>query len=880
MRNIFTSVTVKTLKENRTRTLVTIIGILLATSMLTAVTTFVSSIQQFMLDSAIATEGNWHGAVFGISEEKKEEIAKDPKVAACASYQEVGYARLYEAEPGGAKQYLFVAGFEDSLFEMLPLRVKTGRLPENAKELVVSSQYLTAEQAGIQLGDTLTLDLGKRFCGDEELGYAVPVTWVTDKGEKPTDEEWEEPGKLRPDEELKNLETRTYTVVGIIERSVAETYNSAAYYALTCAEEAPAKDSTFTTYYRMKHPGDIYEFDSRVNSGNGGTTNGNLLRYEGSSTNRPMMQMLYGLTAIVTLLIMTGGIALVYNSFSISVADRTKQFGILASVGATPRQLRGMVRKEALLVSALGIPLGVGAGILGIGVTLYITRNSFVYLNDSGIPMRLHVSVPAVLAAALTALLTVLLSAAVPARRASRVSPMEAIRQTKDVRVGKEAARKGKIFFRLFGLGGLLAGRQFARNKRQYRVTVFSLFISIVLFISASSFSTYLRRSVDIANKAPGYDVSVYIYGEGKEYEEFYKEIGHLPSVDRIYEFRELYLSTLIEREKLEEEYAQNFLELEKKMGRSYGAKDKIPVDVRLLILDGADYLQYLKEQGLDAKTYADLKELKTPFINHIQLYSNAEEKLRNYQILKEENQSLSLSNRNGFTAELSMGKAVEKAPLDLYAGWGGGLCFILSDSMGEQLFKDAGDRPDIPMDHRLYLKARNHQKAADEVETLALTDGTSSSVYVVDMAQDMLDAKNLLLMMDIFSYGFIILISLIAAANVFNTITTGVLLRRKEFAVLASVGMGPSDRKHMLMFECLIYGCKSLCLGLPVALLVTYRIYRVVADGMDVGFYVPFNGILTAIFSVFLVVFVSMRYAVSKLKKENVIDSIRRESV
>lgn len=70
-------------------------------------------------------------------------------------------------------------------------------------------------------------------------------------------------------------------------------------------------------------------------------------------------------------------------------------------------------------------------------------------------------------------------------------------------------------------------------------------------------------------------------------------------------------------------------------MGRSYGAKDKIPVDVRLLILDGADYLQYLKEQGLDAKTYADLKELKTPFINHIQLYSNAEEKLRNYQIFK-----------------------------------------------------------------------------------------------------------------------------------------------------------------------------------------------------------------------------------------------------
>ena len=161
----------------------------------------------------------------------------------------------------------------------------------------------------------------------------------------------------------------------------------------------------------------------------------------------------------------------------------------------------------------------------------------------------------------------------------------------------------------------------------------------------------------------------------------------------------------------------------------------------------------------------------------------------------------------------------------------------------------------------------------------------------VIDMSRDNLarlsieaeqveTEKNLLLTVDVFTYGFIVLISLIAAANVFNTISTAFLLRRREFAVLSSVGMTPKEMSRMLNFECLLYGLKALLFGIPAALLVTYEIYRVVSASWATGFRIPAASIPVAVVSVFAVVFAAMLFARSKMRRENIIDSIRVESL
>lgn len=879
MKHVFTQVTVKTLKQNRTRTAVTIIGILLATAMLTAVTTFVSSLQHFMIASVIAEEGNWHGAITEMSAPAYKELAKSDQVEASSYYQEVGYARLSEitselAEDG--KPYLYVTGITDAFCEMLPVTVSVGRLPENSSEITLPRHLMTTGTVELQIGDTFTLELGKRDLNGERLGIFNPVIWQAD-------------GQTAA-ETFVPREVRTYTLVGIIDRPVFEDYSSAAYFAVTKADAEPEAGSTFMAYYRMKRPGNVYAFTNAHQGHGSATWNSTLLRYLGSSTNRPFMQMLYGLAAILMLLIMTGGISLVYNSFAISVSDRTRQFGLLASVGATPRQLRSMVRKEALLVSAVGIPLGILSGIAGIGMTLYLLGDSFQYLYAGKVPMRLWVSWPAVLISGLTALLTVLISAWIPQRRAAKVSPMEAIRQTRDIQIPKRAARKGKWSYRLFGVEGMIAGKHFARSRRQYRATIFSLFISVVLFISASSFSSYVKRSVGMVEDVPDYDVAVYLDAEEVEEGSFSEEILQMSGVEEGLRTWSFNAGMTPREESLEESFLtfarENRKEEDCLVTASVG---EFALNVQLMVLEDTDYEAYLKEQKLDASVPAVM-------LNTCKGYVSGEQRYRNFTIFKEQKLELPVTLIDYTARAEALGEAgeaidetayqkkmiipvtawVKEAPLNIYADCGGP-CVVLSESTFRNLAPDADT---YLQRETLYLKSAQHEKLTEQIEELALTKGQGANAYVIDEASYRQVQRSMLLTVDVFTYGFIVLISLIAVANVFNTISTGFLLRRREFAVLSSVGMTPKSLNKMLSYECLLYGTRALLLGLPASVLVTWMIYRVVQNSMDTGFYIPALSMLIAVCSVFLVVFATMVYAVTKMKQENVIDSIRKESL
>ena len=132
----------------------------------------------------------------------------------------------------------------------------------------------------------------------------------------------------------------------------------------------------------------------------------------------------------------------------------------------------------------------------------------------------------------------------------------------------------------------------------------------------------------------------------------------------------------------------------------------------------------------------------------------------------------------------------------------------------------------------------------------------------------------------NIFAYGFIILISLIAATNVFNTISTSISLRRREFAMLRSVGMTEKGINKMMNYECILYGAKALLLGLPTSCLISFILYKIVSKGMMISFKLPWLAMGIATLSVFLVVFATMIYAMHKIKKENPIDALKNENI
>ena len=873
--NVFTLVTWKTLKKNKSRTLVTVVGILLATAMLTAVTTIISSLQSFMIRSVIAERGDWHGAIFQLSQEEAGEIAGASEVENAGVYQELGFGLLPDGRLN-ERPYVFVAGMTEELYNIVPVKLVDGRLPQNGGELLISKNFLSWSGMSLKIGDTVSLDLGRRYFDQVERGVCEAPVYGSDKETLA--------------EELVTDRTRSYTVVGIAERIPMDGYRRAALFALTSMEEAPGPDATFTCYYKMHKPSQAYAFTEAHQKGHLAEYNSELLRYQGSSNNRTFMRMLYGLATILIVLIMVGGISLVYNSFAISVSDRTKQFGLLTSVGATPRQMRGMVLKEAFLVSALGIPLGVLSGLVGIAVTLRLTGNAFQYLYSGKVPMQLAVSVPALVIAVTTALSTVLLSAWIPARRAAKISPMDAIRQTKDIRIPKKIRKSGKWSYRFFGLSGMVAGKHFTRSRRQYRATIFSLFISIVLFISASSFSDYVRNSISRVNAVADYDISVHI--EEKEgYERLWKSLSRMEGIEEAMAFGNAYSDVHVDEQFLNKDY----LELLENNG-VYSREDMEKIFSILFVMEDEAYVRYLEEEGLSVEEFTNPQNIQVVALDQIEGYMEKEERYRICRILKEAGCDVDLiltdyaardeawkelDDTEEYleepfqrTVRLKVGALTERAPMNMVTG-GNALRIFLSESMFEALVDSPADY--LPA-YSIRVKAPEHQAVAEQIENLSFEEDWADMDYFVnDETESVQLEKSMLFTLDVFTYGFIVLISLIAAANVFNTISTGFLLRRKEFAVLASVGMAPGEMRRMLQYECLLYGGKALLYGIPVSLLVTWQIFRVVKSGMDTGFYVPALSIALAVCSVFAVVFSTMLYARKKLEKEKLIDSIRR---
>ena len=487
--NVFNKVTLESLKKNRTRTVVTIIGIMLSAAMICASTTFVSSMQNFVLRCEIYSSGDWHGAVYDAAYKDYEDIRDSDRVSSAAYAQVLGYAKIDSANE--RKPYLYVLGGDvaSGYFKTMPVHLILGALPKDSTEIILPEHLTSNGKVNYKLGDTVTLDVGDRTLDGRRLGQDTPV--YTYDSETQVD--------VMSGERLKNTEPRTYTVVGIYERPTFEDYSAPGYTALTAADTKSADQAPIHCYFKLHKPAGVYDFMKEM-----GYTqeyryayNTKVLLYSGTAPFDSFLTAFYSLAAIIIALIVFGSVSLIYNAFSISVSERTRQFGLLSSVGATRKQLLRMVLFEALAVSIVGIPLGILVGIGGIGITLLLIGDKFFSIVRVDIPMRLCVSWQAVVIAAVIALVTVLISAWIPSKRATRVSAVEAIRQSMDIKVSGRPVRTSKLAYKLFGLPGVLAGKHYKRNRKKYRTTVVSLFMSIVLFVSAAAFTDYMMESAE-----------------------------------------------------------------------------------------------------------------------------------------------------------------------------------------------------------------------------------------------------------------------------------------------------------------------------------------------------------------------------------------------
>lgn len=863
---ILNKLTIKHLKMNKKRTVVTIIGVLLSTALMVGIGLLFSTVRDFAIRDIIKYNGSHHVQIYDLSYEKVKQINNNVNIKEIAFEKGIGFAYFKESKEL-YKPYFYVNSVNEVFLETLKL--KEGRLPKNSNEVVIPEHILSSYN--YQIGDTLDLELGYRYHA------GAPID---------NNDEYYHMGYDSEEETLIIETSQKYTIVGIIERSYHESYSAPGYEIYTKLENIKDDDlvNVFITYRKISKVYDKTE--TLVKSLNIDLTNVDyndaLISMYGENKYSNVNNAMVKIITIVLSLIAVGCIMVIYNSFAISVIERKKQFGLFSSIGATKYQLRKMVFYEAFIVGIIGIPLGLLSGFFGIWVVLQITNNllSDVFMMDLELAVYpLFVIIPIIFM-----IVVIIFSAFLPARRASKITPIEAIRLNDDIKIKGKKVKTSKLTRKVFGIEGEISLKNMKRNKRKYRITIISLFISIVLFISFSSLLTYVTIGTTRFFNDIDFDIYVEVNDPDKTLlNKTINDIINTSEVDKYTIFRgKDYMTNGISDKDYHKDY-QPILDNNNQNNIGKGEVIDELKPVMIITMDNKNYKAYLKELGL--------KEERPIFINSFAAvdYSNGSRKVYQGKLLKSKDDReipicnmIDISNYDDIKCDKVIDNIYETTKLPF------GFSFLTELSqpiivVSETYFNELITTNLIEVtdpNYIILIKAKEYKqldkKLNDYVNEYKL--GTLNYFNIKEQSKMI---RNITLVIKILFYGFISLVTLIGVTSVFNTINTSIALRRREFAVLRSMGITPKGFNRLLQFETLIVGLKALFYALPVSLGIIYLINRGVNEMVSFSnMMIPWSSILFAVIGDFVIVSITMWYATKKIKKENILEAIREENI
>ncbi|CAH2715268.1 hypothetical protein BACCIP111895_02452 [Neobacillus rhizosphaerae] len=861
--NIVNKLTVRHLKQNKRRTLVTIIGVIISVAMVTAVATLGVSFMNLMQKQTIASEGEWHVLFKDVNKEQLEAIENDEATKTVVLSRDRGYA-LLDGSHNESKPYLFVKEYNAQGFKQFPIELSKGRLPKANNEVVLSDHIATNAKVAYKIGDRLTLDVCERIteANDVPLQQFEPLRM--------------EKGQVI--EALKNKTTASYTIVGFIKRPTWEPTWAPGYTVISYVDEnmIRADDTVNATVVLKKVQSSLFDHAKQLAKKNKIETpkfNNNLLRYYGVTNNDSLHRTLLQLSGIIMAVIMIGSVSLIYNAFAISVSERSRHLGMLSSVGATKRQKRNSVFFEGAIIGLISIPIGIIGGLVGIGITFWFINS--IIQGALGINEKLTVSVTplSILLACAVSVVTIFISTYLPAIKASRVSAIDAIRQTTDVKLTQKAVKTSKFVRKLFGIEAEIGLKNLKRNKRRYQATVFSLVISIVLFLTVSFFTANLKKSLELSQKGVNYDISVSLSTAASVSDQkLLKTFTSLKDVTESSVMNELYVNAWINKAEVADEFR-------KAVYKDNFENEKYPYFIQIHALNEQNLRTYAKTVGADYALLTNPTNITGIVIDTIPFKDEASGKYIETKVIHTKvGQSIDLTYSDPETEKEVNFNKVEIAALTDHLPMGilpteiGGLTIIVSEQVMNQLVNEkVNDR----IQTILYLKSKDPMKTQQEIEEIK-----ENKMFVQNVYQGRQQEEQMIMLMSVFTYGFIALITAISMANIFNTISTSISLRKREFAMLKSVGMTPKGFNKMINYESIFYGIKSLLYGLPISIVVMYLIHRALMNSFSYGFTIPWISMIYVVAAVFVIVGSAMLYSNSKVKKENIIDALKQESI
>lgn len=935
--NLMKTLTLKNLKLNRKRTIVTIVGIILATALLSALVTLVSSFQYSMIEYQKQKGGDFHVKFSGVKMSELSEFKNNRNIESTFETMGMGFAKLNGCK-NEDKPYAYVMATDEAGFEKGCFNLIEGRMAKNEDEIVIPRHLKTNGRIDIKVGDEITLDIGKRYDSNTESVISENCAYEHEA------------------ETLTDTVTKRYKVVGIMERPGygMEDYSAAGYTFVTYSDELAAidngtkseaseADTTLTVYSRYTQKAlrnkdavtaDIIGVDEKLfekanNSSVGMSAeesdrflkemenakydiymNGYLISYECVFPIDGSFKALFTVAAVVALIIILTSVYCIKNSFNISITEKIRQYGMLASVGATRRQIKSSVKTEAAMLGVVGIPVGTMSGILASLILVNVVNAlSASWLNFA---LSFHTSLPALILAVILSIATIYFSATGSARRAAKVTPLEAIRNTKEIKIKSSKLKTPAIIGRIWGIGGVISYKNIKRNNKKYRTTVTSIVICSVTFIVISYFMSMAFSMVGMSYASADYNIGINMSCKKDiniDIEKLSKLVSGIEGVDDYlvgagYDFD-------VRKPKYTKEYGEYCRQV-------YDNSEDVSQMFLITVLDDKSYDKYASDAGIKNAAAGAILVNKGTFdvYNENSLkYVKKEMELYKYKAgdtiecdynvyddassddnAAEGDTESSTGDNSGYVDEETINNGVRKT-LDVtiagvtdrvpigYKSYSYATLLFMNQKGFESLWADgkSNELKQRYVSYSAYVVAENADEYQDtfEKETEGNPEYSQISFYVSNLDKQMRDEKSLFTLLGVFAYGLIVVIALIGITNIINTLSTGMELRSREFATLRSIGMTDKQFAGMVRLESMFISVKALVIGVPLGILISYLLC-VIMNRMDgaIIYEPPYKAIILCIVVVIMLIYAIMKLSMTKLRHNNIIETIKNENL
>ncbi len=857
--NILKKLSIRNLKLNKKRTISTVIGIILSVALICAVATMVSSFQATLIENAVNETGYYHLKIENLKSDDLYKLKNNRDIKNIYMLNEIGYGKL-ENGKNDTKPYLKLYSMDKPIFENLKFELIEGKFPENNNEIIISKHISTNGMVDYKLGDKISINIGKRMTLDNsELFPRNPYN--------------------EDDEQIVDSNNYELTIVGIIERPSYdfENYSDPGYTIIT-TNRNEGKQNAFIS---LKNPKDYQtaiasmlgapdynslwkdsEFNKKLNY-ESFSINSELLRWEAFAFSDETVLMLYTVVGIVIFIIIFTSIFCIRNSFAIATTEKMKMYGMLASIGATKKQIKKTVIAEAITLGIVGVPIGILSGIFAVFLLIKIVNSllgQYLLSHVDGISVKL--SGVAIILSVVLGFLTIYLSANSSARKASKVSPIDLLKNSDNIKIKAKKLRVPKIISKIFKTGGELAYKNLKRSKKKYRTTVISLAISIFIFITMNNF---LVNAFDLSsNYYEDFEYNFRIYTRENNLEDIEK-IKKLNNVDEYFAMYQLdeYLkifdmSKIVENPDLPLANDGHYDEKQDKYIET--GRGKV-ANLHIVGYDTETFNKYLKKLKLNPNKVKGKGILCDECFYYEENSSKQIETRRyNYQVGDTIVGEFDAGEKSFEIAEISTIKpyGIEKSY------YGGGYFIVNIDDFKDLEFEVTN----------IMIQSGNTEALEKEIKDAKI------NVNISNLEESVKKEKAMVLVIKIFLYGFIAVITLIGVTNIFNTITSNMELRQKEFAMLKSIGMTKNEFNRMINLETIFYSSKALIYGSFLGLLGSLLLDKAFEIKLESGMYIPIKPIIISIVAVFALVFVIMKYSMAKINKQNTIETIRNENI